>query len=435
MHVLSISNGRPGNSSTRSKKSIIMKITTLICTVGTSLFYPNLRDIDPFKYYEKVCNVQNGNWQDDKKTLSDCGLLQDRKKLGSILESTKKFYESKNWVQLAKQLVLLPPDLRLCGAEINSIEAMIRKKFLRDERNRLILLVSDTDDGNATGSILKAYFEDSRCPIQFKNCEYRAVAGLQDKKPLAFRTEWLTNLVRMLGEELRKWGNNFLGINATGGYKAQIALAVAFGQATHCPVFYKHERFDQIIQFPQVPFTIDLSLVRDNLKLWADLAEPSSMLEKDEIDARLTGNDELKEAIYPLLDDVEINGKIYFGLSALGMVYWEAFSINNPDVTIKPANAEVRRGCHFRDDHYPIGFKEYVEKVYDTFPSLISECHSLPYSKNKSITRNRFYLKGGKIIGEYIDKDAFGGRFEIMTAATNELERKWICKELTRGMA
>jgi len=412
-----------------------MKITTLVCTVGTSLFFPNLHNLDPLNYYKSESGTTDEIGQREEESLSACGLLQDRKKLESILESTKKFYESKNWAQLAKQLVLLPPDLRLCGAEINSIEAMIRKKFLGDERNRLILLVSDTDDGNATGSILKAYFEDSRCPIQFKNCEYRAVAGLQDKNPLAFRTEGLTNLVRMLGEELRKWGSDYLGINATGGYKAQIALAVAFGQATHCPVFYKHERFDQIIQFPQVPFTIDLSLVGDNLKLWADLAGPSSMLEKDEIDARLTGNDELKEAIYPLLDDVEINGKIYFGLSALGMVYWEAFSINNPDVTIKPANAEARRGCHFRDHHYPAGFKEYVKKVYDTFPSLISECHSLPYSKNRSITRNRFYTKDGRIIGEYIDKDAFGGRFEIMTAATNELERKWVCKELTKGMA
>jgi putative CRISPR-associated protein (TIGR02619 family) len=412
-----------------------MKITTLICTVGTSLFYPNLCNLDPFKYYKKVCNTRNGNWGDDKESLSAYGLFQDRRKLEIVLESTKKFYDSKNWPQLAKQLVMLPPDIRLCGAEINSVEAMIRKKFLGAERNRLILLVSDTDDGNAIGSILKAYFEDGKCPIQFKSCEYEVVAGLQDKKPLAFRTEGLINLVRILGKELKKWGRDCLGINATGGYKAQIALAVAFGQATHCPVFYKHERFDQIIRFSQVPFTLDLSMIENNLKLWADLVESSSMLERDEIDARLTGNNEMKEAIYPLLDDVEIDGKIYFELSALGMVYWEAFLINNPDVTIKPTDVINRQGCHFRDDNYPIGFKEYVEKVYNAFPSLISECHSLPYSGQKGITMNRFYIKDSRIMGEYIDKDAFGSRFEIMTAATNELERKWVCGELEKGVA
>ena len=412
-----------------------MKITTLICTVGTSLFVPNLHNLDPLNYYKSEAVFTDEIGQREEESLSACGFLQDRRKLESILGNIKKHYDSKSWTHLARQLVQLPPDLRLCGAEINSIEAMIRKKFLGAERNRLILLVSDTDDGNAIGSILKAYFEDGKCPIQFKSCEYRTVVGLQDKSPLAFRTEGLTNLVRILGEELQKWGRDYLGINATGGYKAQIALAVAFGQATHCPVFYKHERFDQIIRFSQVPFTLDLSMIENNLKLWADLVEPSLMLEKEQIDARLIGNDELKEAIYPLLDDVEINGKIYFGLSALGMVYWEAFLTNNSDVTIKPANAEDRRGCHFRDDHYPIGFREYVEKIYNTFPSLISECHSLPYSGQKGITMNRFYIKDGRIIGEYIDKDTFGGRFEIMTVATNVLERKWVCKELTKGMA
>ena len=238
----------------------------------------------------------------------------------------------------------------------------------------------------------------------------------------------------MLGEEVRKWGSDYMGINATGGYKAQIALAVAFGQATHCPVFYKHERFDQIIRFPQVPFTLDLSLVQKNLKLWADLAEPDSMLDNNDLRARLPDGDTVTEVLYPLLDNEEIDGKTYFVLSALGMVYWQAFLTANSDVKLKPFNVRVRRGCNFRDDHYPIGFKEYVEKIYDAFPSLISECHSLPYSKNRSITKNRFYIKEEKIIGEYIDKDNFGGRFEIMTAATNELERQWICQQLAEIM-
>jgi putative CRISPR-associated protein (TIGR02619 family) len=178
---------------------------------------------------------------------------------------------------------------------------MVRKNFLGDERNRLILLVSATDDGAAIGTILKTYFEARTCPIRFKSCEYNTIAGLQDEAPLIFRTKGLTNLVRMLGSELSKWGDDGLGINATGGYKAQIGLAVAFGQAAHCPVFYKHERFDQIIQFPQVPFALDLSLVENYLRLWADLAEDNAMLDKAAFDARLSGREEIKEAIYPLL--------------------------------------------------------------------------------------------------------------------------------------
>ena len=59
-------------------------------------------------------------------------------------------------------------------------------------------------------------------------------------------------------------------INATGGYKAQIALAVAFGQANETQVFYKHEHFDQIIRFVKIPFSFDLEPIRNNIKFWAD---------------------------------------------------------------------------------------------------------------------------------------------------------------------
>jgi putative CRISPR-associated protein (TIGR02619 family) len=411
-----------------------MQLSTLLCTVGTSLFYSNLSSLDPLKYCDGVSGREKRIGKEDRESLSRAGLLQNRTELESILLSTKNHFDTKNWGHLAKQLLNLPPDLRLCGAEINSIEAMSRKKFFGDERNRLILLVSDTDDGAAIGAILKTYFEDRKCPIGFKSCEYKKVAGLQDEAPLIFRTKGLTNLVRMLGSELSKWGNEGMGINATGGYKAQIGLAVAFGQAAHCPVFYKHERFDQIIQFPQVPFALDLSMVEDHLKLWADLAEDKAMLEKAQFDGRLSEREEIKEAIYPLLEEETIDGVSYVTLSALGLVYWEAYSLRNPEEMLEPPSVSQRRDCHFRDDHYPIGFKEYVEKVYESFPSLISECHSLPFSGQQGINRNRFYIKEGRIIGEYVDKNNFGARFEIMTAATNELERRWVCRELEKGL-
>ncbi len=109
--------------------------------------------------------------------------LQDRKKLENILENTKNFYYSKNWSQLAKQLVQLPPDIRLCGAEINSVEAMIRKKFLGAERDRLILLVSDTDDGNAIGSVLKSYLRIADVPSNSRTVNIGQLQGFRTKCP------------------------------------------------------------------------------------------------------------------------------------------------------------------------------------------------------------------------------------------------------------
>ncbi len=368
--------------------------------------------------------------QADKAALSRYDLWEDRERLRKILKNIRNFYDTKNFSHLAGQLVLLPPELRLWGAEINSVEAMIRKHFLPGHGERLIFLVSDTEDGQSIGAILSSYFRHKKCEIRFERCEYLTVSGLQDEKPLIFQREGLTNLVRHLGEQLRKWGNTSIAINATGGYKAQIALAVAFGQATCCHVFYKHERFDQIIRFPRIPFTIDLSMVENHLKLWADLAEPGAIFEEKEKERLLPRDADFTEAIYPMLDYLEDEGKSYFFLSALGMVYWEAFLSLHPDVMLEPPPVRKWRGCHFRDDHYPIGFKEYVKKVYDAFPQIISECHSLPYPGQGGINQTRFYVRKKEIIGEYVDRDNFGARFAVTTQAVNFFERKWVARAL-----
>lgn len=406
------------------------KPSTLICTVGTSLFYSNLAKLDPEKQYQKL--DKDPVFPAEKEVLQKSGLLDEPRKLKDILEKIKQMYEKRNTAQITKQLLLLPSALRLCGAEINSIKAMIDKGFISPHREQLILLTSDTEDGKAIGDILSTYFQDNSCEIRFRRCEYLVVEGLQDEKPLIFRREGLPNLVRLLGEQYRKWGGeSAIAINATGGYKAQIAFAVAFGQATRCPVYYKHERFDQIIGFPKIPFTIDLSPVENHLKLWAELSEPGNSLNQSELQSYLNGESVQNSVIYPLLDFIKDDGETLFSLSALGHVYWEAFLIQYPDTTLAPSAVQNRNGCHFTPDHhYPKGFKEYVRKLYEAFPELISRCDSRDYSGQRGITGNQFYLREGRIIGEYVDKDNFGGRFEVQTPASNDLERKWVIEQL-----
>ncbi|OQX24779.1 MAG: hypothetical protein BWK80_19020 [Desulfobacteraceae bacterium IS3] len=408
--------------------------TTLLCTVGTSLFFPNLNNLNPETQYKNEPKDTDLLGQADKEALSRYRLWTEQERLKKILKNIRTFYIQKEFSHLANQLVLLPPELRICGAEINSIEAMIRKKFLSEERkhrNRLMLLVSDTPDGEYIGTILKTYFVHKKCEIGFNECEYLTVEGLQDEKPLFFQTKGLPNLVHHLGEQLRKWGN--IAINATGGYKAQIALAVAFGQATRCPVFYKHERFDQIIRFPKIPFTIDLSMVENHLKFWADMAD--NTIKENELNQMIPHDSDFKESFYPMLDSVEENGILYFSLSALGMVYWEAYLSSNPDISIEPQKIidKDRRGCNFPQHHYPINFKEYVQKVYDAFPEFISECHSLDHDKQSAI-KNRFNIKEKRIIAEYVDRNNFGARFGVMTSAVNTLERDWIVKKLSEWL-
>ncbi len=67
---------------------------TLICTVGTSLFESNLKNLS------HTTADKPTNW-------------------GSI----KKYYDEQNYVLLANELLKIDPNSRICGAEINTIEA------------------------------------------------------------------------------------------------------------------------------------------------------------------------------------------------------------------------------------------------------------------------------------------------------------------------
>lgn len=405
--------------------------TTLVCTVGSSLFFPNLNYLNPATSYSKeplpTQLPETADWQ----TLTRAGLLADRARLTELLTKIKDAYTAGQYQRLPELFIQLPPDLRLLGAEISSIEAMIRKNLF-PARVRLVLLVSDTPEGVAIGKILCSYFSDSRCQVGFDQCQIETVEGLQDREPLKFQREGLTNLVRLLGKHYRQWGQS-IAINATGGYKAQIALAVAFGQATGSPVYYKHERFDQIIKFPRIPFTLDLSLVAKQVKLWADLAEPGEIIEQDELKRRLASDPESYEALTPLVEDVDEADSRLVSLSALGLVYWEAYISTHQELALQPKRVEARTGYSFREDHLPNNFKEHVAKFYAAFPEWVSGCHTLPYNHQGGIT-TRFYTKGKEILGEYQDRANFGARFRVLTAATNNLERQWLVNLFTQWL-
>jgi len=101
-----------------------MERDSLLATVGTSLF-TNLRSDRQTQLPE--------NWDDIQKN-----------------------FHSRNWNQLAAALGKLDPTTRLCGAEINTIHEICSKKL---RLRNLIFLVSDTEDGRATGQTLQKYFE------------------------------------------------------------------------------------------------------------------------------------------------------------------------------------------------------------------------------------------------------------------------------------
>ena len=73
-----------------------------------------------------------------------------------------------------------------------------------------------------------------------------------------------------------------MAIDTTGGYKAQIAVAVVLGQALGIPVFYKHEKFSETIAFPPLPISLDYSLLGPHADL-LNLFERGGALTHEEL--------------------------------------------------------------------------------------------------------------------------------------------------------
>jgi len=164
-------------------------------------------------------------------------------------------YARGDWSAVARGLRELPPADRLCGAEINSIASMIEKGYVQPDC-ALYFLHSQTAHGRQIAGILGQYYHHSG----HRPVETVEVPDLQDEDPKRFRSKGLRQLARELAAVVRRHGATACAINATGGYKAQIAIAVVLGQALGVPVYYKHELFSEVIAFPPLPVALDLEL-------------------------------------------------------------------------------------------------------------------------------------------------------------------------------
>lgn len=352
-----------------------MPPSTLICTVGTSL----------------ISNIRKAELKDP--------------------EDLRAALDREEWPRVALLLKELDPGERLCGAEINSVHDMLQRGMLEDPPAALHLCVSETGDGHAVGELLRYYYRE-RVP----RTEVHPIEGLRDDQPGTFRTVGLRSLAREIGRIVRDAGApRYVAINATGGFKAQIAIAVLTGQALGVEVFYKFERFSEIISFPPMPIAFDYELVGRNAALLDHLeSDPLLGCAVDEVDERLR----------TLLEGVELDGRTCWTLAPIGQIYLEGYRLRYPaEATLPPpAIDRSRRPTFGNDHHFPDGFKEFVEKIYRETAYVVT-CHSLPNAGQAGIRDRTFDVRGDEVVGEYRDRTGFGARFSIHTTANSPLQR------------
>jgi putative CRISPR-associated protein (TIGR02619 family) len=355
----------------------------LICTVGTSLFRPNLEAL--------------------KKDLADGKVRDDLKPLAQA-------YQQRDWPAIARELAQLSPTERICGAEINSIASMIDKQHIPADCG-LFFLHSDTDDGRSIAAILQSYYQSKgHSPI-----ETIQVPDLQDQDPKRFRTKGLRNLARKICGVIRERSAAACAINATGGYKAQIAIGVLLGQAIGVPVYYKHELFSEIIAFPPMPVALDFEVWMKASGMLFDLERASEPLRAT------VYADDWDEKYESLVERVEIDGQDYLELSPTGQIFHETFRerFRTARDQVLPPPVPPAQKCppRLEDAGWPGKHPEverFMKRVTDEVPQ-VKHCATFYYNPDLA-ERTRFRLGRDGIEGVYSDGN-FTVKFRVETSA------------------
>lgn len=346
-----------------------MKKHTLICTVGTSLIM-NFKNQNP----ELFALIEKGNLD-----------------------------------KFVSELLQFSPSDRLCGAEINSVHNYIIK--YQPDRYHICFLVSETDYGKKTGEILKKYFEKSK-ECRYQSAVFKVISHLNETEPVKFSREGLPHLVNEICSIIRAYGEDYIAINATGGFKAQIAIALMIGQAFGIEVYYKYELFNEIVSVPPMPITIDDSIVADSLDI-LNLLEEKTVLNSAEINIQ-----DLSPQAQILIECLPDDSETLYSLSQTGHILLKRFHIKYPSPQELPADIpDEKRGTLREDTFHSPPDNEYLPFLRKFFREN-KFVHSI-YSISHGSQRKQNYClfkkspdEDNTIIGSYPGKE-FSARFAI----------------------
>lgn len=363
----------------------------LICTVGTSLF-SNLRAL----------------------------------KAGEHPDLSAAF-QAKAWSTVAAELAKLPADARVCGAEINSVASMIAKEYVPGNCG-LFFLHSDTADGRSIAAILKSYYQSNgHAPVEAID-----VPDLQDQDAKLFRTKGLRNLARKICGVIHERSAAACAINATGGYKAQIAIGVLLGQAIGVPVYYKHELFSEIIAFPPMPVALDFEVWMRASGMLYDLAPDSQPI------SAAVYEDEWDEKYESLVERVQIDGHDYLELSPTGQIFHETFRqrfrTDRDQVLPPPVPPAQKRPPRLEQAGWPgthPEVKHFMERVTNEV-AQVTHCATFYYNPDLS-ERTRFRVGRDGIEAVYSER-GFTVKFRVDTIAQTPGQRAAVVAALNEWL-
>jgi len=384
----------------------------LLSTVGTSLFFPNLAGLKRTLDDDVAKPVDRRSFTDDQR---------------AVAEELIPAYATEDWSSVAQLLGLLPSDHRACGAEINSITSLRKHAYIPSNAG-LYFFHSDTDDGRAIADVLVRYYRAcGHAPV-----EAVPIPDLQDKDPKRFRTHGLRNLAKLICSKINAHGADACAFNATGGYKAQVAVAVLLGQALGIPVYYMHERFSEIIAFPPLPVSLDF-------EVWMRASGLLQVLERETSPVARTvfDDDEWDERYESLVETVLIDGVQFVELSAAGQIFHETFRErfrSQRDRVLPPA--AIKKLDPVLHDHgvtnlLKVELTRYLTTVTNALPG-VTRCVT-NYCNPQLNDPTRFRVKGEEVQGIYTDGTRTV-KFLVETTATTSGQRSAVVAALNEWL-
>ena len=352
----------------------------------------------------------------------------------------KEYYESNNLQPIIKKMATEdlgdPENERIYGSEINSTVSLINNfKKIESEAclqlSNLYLLVSDTEIGTKIGTIVKGFFKENK-NFSFNRVEVVKITDLSDSNENNFKKFGLRNVVKEFANIAKKHKSTLV-VNATGGYKAQIAFALALGQALKFPVYYRFESFKRIIKMPPLPVSLDWGIYVKYHDFLDELEFISSSSTVDENESEflkrinikgVTNYASIPEVLKVFIEREKIDNEYYLFLSPMGQVFLEASrEIIEHNIKLSTSNVPIEKrfktsvkeahSNHFLSKHPEI---ENLAKL-DFIKNITVE----DYGQRSTLKLLNAKIFDGKIKVDYGNSD---GKVSLMISTTAKNEEQ-----------
>ena len=133
--------------------------------------------------------------------------------------------------------------------------------------DHIVFLHSETPESTRCATFLSRHYTDT-----VDSATTRPIPDLSyDQKE--FKQRGLRSLVSTLAELIAEAeeAEREVIINATGGFKAEIAFATLVGLLFDVPVYYIHEQFRDIVEMPVLPISWNYSLLHDHRDFFEEI--------------------------------------------------------------------------------------------------------------------------------------------------------------------